>query len=139
MPFLFRRGENVNKDEEQYKMFVDSAEKNSEKRIKQNNIYLTFSLALVSFLSATNIEHIYFYIISIFGIILSLIWLLTIDNHAKRNQVKFSIINEFENKYELKWFSEEEKRIAVLPNLTFFEKTLPLLFIVIYIVLIVTK
>lgn len=40
-------------DIEQYKMFVESAEKNSEKRINQNNIYLTFSLALFSFISIT--------------------------------------------------------------------------------------
>ncbi len=126
-------------EEEQYRLFVDSAEKISDKRINQNNIYLTFSLALVSFLSVTNIAEIYFYIVNILGIIISFIWLFTIDNYAKRNQVKFNIINEYESQNNLKWFSEEEKRIAVLPNLTFFEKILPIIFGIIYIILMVTK
>ena len=90
-------------------------------------------------MSVTNIAEIYFYIVNILGIIISFIWLFTIDNYAKRNQVKFNIINEYESQNNLKWFSEEEKRIAVLPNLTFFEKILPIIFGIIYIILMVTK
>ena len=35
---------------EQYKIFVESAEKNSEKRVTQNNIYLTINLAFLSYI-----------------------------------------------------------------------------------------
>ena len=43
----------MNKEEikfEQYKIMIDSAEKNSDKRIKQNNIYLTINLAFLSYI-----------------------------------------------------------------------------------------
>ena len=33
---------------EQYKIFIESAEKNSDRRITQNNIYLTINLAFIS-------------------------------------------------------------------------------------------
>ena len=39
---------------EQYKIFIDSAEKNSDKRITQNNIYLTINLAFVSYICTQN-------------------------------------------------------------------------------------
>ena len=34
---------------EQYKILIESAEKNSDKRITQNNIYLTINLAFLSY------------------------------------------------------------------------------------------
>lgn len=122
----------VKNDIEQYKMFVESAERNSEKRINQNNIYLTFSLALFSFISITELEKLPFYILCILGIIISVIWFFTIDNYSKRNKVKFDIINEYEKQNGLNWFVEEQKRILVLTNLSFLEKLLPIAFIIIY-------
>ena len=119
-------------DKENYKIFVESAEKISEKRANLNNIYLTFSLALFSFISVSKLNQVYFYILNILGILMSIIWFITIDNYSKRNKVKYEIINEYENKNKLKWFSEEEKRISVLTNLTFLEKLLPIAFIIIY-------
>ena len=35
---------------EQYKILIESAEKNSDKRITQNNIYLTINLAFLSYI-----------------------------------------------------------------------------------------
>lgn len=119
-------------DNEQYRMFVESAEKNSERRINQNNIYLTFSLALFSFISITDLDIVPFYILCILGIIISIIWFFTIDNYSKRNKIKFDIINEYEKDNDLNWFIEEQKRITVLTNLSFLEKLLPIAFIVIY-------
>lgn len=120
---------------EQYKIFVESAEKNSEKRINQNNIYLTFSLALFSFISITKIDKLPFFILCILGTIISIIWFFTIDNYSKRNKVKFSIINEYEEKNDLNWFIEEQKRISILTNLSFLEKLLPIAFIIIYLIM----
>lgn len=122
-------------DIEQYKMFVESAEKNSEKRINQNNIYLTFSLALFSFISITELDKLPFYILCTLGIIISIIWLFTIDNYSKRNKVKFDIINEYEKENDLNWFVDEQKRISVLTNLSFLEELLPIAFIIIYLIM----
>lgn len=124
----------MKKNTEQYKIFVDSAEKNSEKRINQNNIHLTFSLALFSFISITKLNKLAFFILCILGTIISIIWYFTIDNYSKRNKVKFDIINEYEKENNLNWFSEEQKRISILTNLSFLEKLLPIAFIVIYLI-----
>lgn len=126
-------------ENEQYKFFIESAEKMSEKRINQNNIYLTFSLALLSFVSVSKLDKIFFYIICILGILISMVWFVTIDNYSKRNKVKYQIINEYENNNKLKWFNEENKRISILTNLTLLEKTLPITFIIIYLIIIYIK
>ncbi len=124
---------------EQYKSFIESAEKMSEKRINQNNIYLTFSLAMFSFVSVSKLDKISFYIICILGILISIVWFVTIDNYSKRNKIKYEIINEYENRNKLKWFNEESKRISVLTNLTLLEKILPISFIIIYLIIIYIK
>ncbi len=127
------------KDFDIYKIFVDSAEKMSDRRILQNNIYTTINLGLLSFLSIGDIDNKYFYIMCSIAIVLCLIWLITIDNYAKRNKVKYTIINEYEVENKINWFYEENKRISVLSNLTFLEKVLPCLLIGIYFVLIFIK
>jgi len=124
-------------DNEQYKMFVESAEKISEKRVNQNNIYLTFSLFIFSFISVSTLPQKTLYIFCALGIIIAITWFFTIDNYRKRNKVKYAIINEYEKENGLKWFAEEEKRISVLPDLTFLEKILPVIFIVIYIIILI--
>lgn len=125
----------MKEDFEQYTLFVESAEKNSERRINQNNIYLTFSLGLFSLISITNLDKIPFYILCILGVIIAVIWLFTIDNYSKRNKVKFDIINEYEKENNLNWFTEEQKRISILTNLSFLEKLLPIAFIIIYLII----
>ncbi|MBQ8891291.1 MAG: hypothetical protein IJ068_00290 [Bacilli bacterium] len=126
-------------DKENYKTFVKSAEKMSDKRGNFNNIYLTFSLGLFSFISVATIEKVPFYILNGLGILISVIWFLTIDNYSKRNKVKYAIINEYEKANNLKWFSEEEKRTSVLTNLTILEKLLPISFLIIYIIMMFIK
>ena len=126
-------------DKENYKTFVESAEKMSDKRGNLNNIYLTFMLALFSFISVAKLDNIPFYIMNGLGVLISIIWFFTIDNYSKRNKVKYEIINEYEKENNLKWFSEEAKRISVLTNLTILEKLLPIAFLIIYIVMMFIK
>ena len=45
---------------EQYKLFIESAEKNSDKRITQNNIYLTINIAFISWLTWVNELNVFF-------------------------------------------------------------------------------
>lgn len=126
-------------DKENYTTFVESAEKMSDKRGNFNNIYLTFSLGLFSFISVATIDKVPFYILNGLGVLISIIWFFTIDNYSKRNKVKYDIINEYEKENNLKWFSEEAKRISVLTNLTILEKLLPIAFLIIYIVMMFIK
>ena len=121
---------------EQYKLFIESAEKTSDKRIKQNNIYLTINLAFISYISTQNFDIKQTIIMIIIGILICAIWFCTINNYSKRNKIKFEIINESEYG---KLYKEEWKRISVLTSLTTYEKISSLIFIILYIGMFIIK
>lgn len=121
---------------EQYKLFIESAEKNSDKRITQNNIYLTINLAFTSYISTQVLDLKHNIIMTIIGILICIVWLCTINNYAKRNKVKFEIINESE--YGT-LYKEEWKRISILTSLTTYEKISSIIFIILYIALFIVK
>lgn len=129
----------MEKDTENYRMFVESAEKISDKRNNQNNYYMSIVGFILTFISTIKIETLNLYIFCAIGIIISILWLTTIDNYAKRNKVKYQIINEYEKENKLKWFSEEDKRTSVLTNLTTIEKIIPIVFIIIFIIVMISK
>lgn len=119
---------------EQYKIFVESAEKNSEKRVTQNNIYLTINLAFLSYILFQNPNLVETIITSFVGLIICLVWLLTIINFCKRNKVKFDIINEMEEEFG-NLYKEEWKRISILTPLSTYEKFLAIIFMMVYIII----
>lgn len=119
---------------EQYKIFVESAEKNSEKRVTQNNIYLTINLAFLSYILFQKPNLVETIITSFVGLIICLVWLLTIINFCKRNKVKFDIINEMEEEFG-NLYKEEWKRISILTPLSTYEKFLAIIFMMIYIII----
>ncbi len=121
---------------EQYKLFIESAEKNSDKRITQNNIYLTINIAFISYISTKVLDLKQNIIMTIIGILICIVWLCTINNYAKRNKVKFEIINESE--YGT-LYKEEWKRINILTSLTTYEKISSVIFIILYIALFIVK
>lgn len=119
---------------EQYKMFVESAEKTSDKRITQNNIYLTLNLAFLSVLTSQSLDEKLSLLTSIIGVVVSVIWFLTIINYSKRNKVKFDIINEYEEEFN-DLYKEEWKRMGILTPLSTYEKLIAIIFILVYIAL----
>ena len=121
---------------EQYKLFIESPEKNSDKRITQNNIYLTINIAFISYISTKVLDLKQNIIMTIIGILICIVWLCTINNYAKRNKVKFEIINESE--YGT-LYKEEWKRINILTSLTTYEKISSVIFIILYIALFIVK
>lgn len=121
---------------ENYKIFMESAEKNSDRRVTQNNIYLTINLAFISFLCTQNLDLKHNIVVLIVGLIICIIWFLTIINYSKRNKVKFDIINESEYG---KLYKEEWKRISILTPLTTYEKFSSIIFGLLYIALFIVK
>ncbi len=119
---------------EKYKIFIESAEKNSEKRISQNNIYLTINLAFLSYILTQSFELIICVIANLVGIFICILWFLTIGNYSKRNKAKFEIINAspYGSLYE-----EEYKRIALLTSLSCFEQLTAIIFGILYIALLI--
>lgn len=121
---------------EQYKIFIESTEKNSDRRINQNNIYLTINLAFISYICTQNLDFKHNLVVLIVGLIICAIWFFTIVNYSKRNKVKFDIINESEYG---KLYKEEWKRISILTTLTLYEKLSSGIFALLYIALFIIK
>jgi len=123
---------------DQYKMFVGSAENNSENRIKQSNFYLTINLAFLSFTIAQGLDLPRLIITALIGIVICVVWLLTISNYVKRNSVKFDIINEMEGDFNA-LFSEEWKRVKILTPLSRYEKIVAVIFIAAYVATVLVR
>ena len=128
---------------EQYKLYVQSAENVSARRVASSNYLLTLNAALVAlygFQSAGFGENFWALAVPLIGIAVSLLWRSIIRSHADLNRVKFKVIHEFEEhlpaamfKYE--WQLAEEGQGKVYRAVTGFELWIPVLFAALHVVL----
>ena len=128
---------------EQYKLYVQSAENVSARRVASSNYLLTLNAALVAlygFQSAGFGENFWALLVPVIGIPVSLLWLLIIKSHADLNRVKFVVIHEFEEhlpaamfKYE--WTLAEEGQGKAYRAVTTIERRIPVLFAALHVAL----
>lgn len=119
---------------EQYKLYVEMADKISERREKTNQFYLSLMslfIILISFIEKSII--IILFIVSFIGIL----WFLNIQAHKQLNSAKFEIIHKMEhhlpfNCYEEEWDLLKEKRYL---EITKIEQAVPIILIVISILM----
>lgn len=123
---------------EQWKTCVEMANSNTEKRTNSNNIFITINAALLAVVSLSlDYKNI---ILSVVGIAVCVVWLHSIESYKKLSSVKYHIVNEIERRLPLKPFTYEwctlnnEKKYLGLTNI---EKTLPWLFILLYVISII--
>lgn len=120
---------------EQWKVCVEMANANSEKRSNSNNIFITINTALVAVITfSLNYKNI---ILSLIGIVISVLWIRTLNSYAKLSKVKYDIINELESKLPTTPFTDEWYRLTKERNyigLTKTEKVLPCIYTLIYII-----
>ena len=130
---------------EQYKLYVQSAENVSARRLASSRYLLTLNTALVAlygFLLA-NAEHSCWTLaIPIIGVLVSVLWYLIIKSHADLNEVKFKVIHEMERHlpavmYAYEWQLADEGRGKAYRAVTKIEKWIPLLFAVLHMGLLV--
>ncbi|BAK56535.1 hypothetical protein SFBM_0763 [Candidatus Arthromitus sp. SFB-mouse-Japan] len=136
---------NIKKDEygdqfndhilEQWKTCAEMANCNSERRINSNNIYIAINAAIIALTSFSFSLDYKSIVMSIVGIIVSILWQSTIKSYKELNRVKYRIINEIEkmlpispHEYEWKLINEEDK----YKRFTYLETFLPWIFIFLY-------
>ncbi|QBE94985.1 hypothetical protein PMF13cell1_00484 [Blautia producta] len=104
-----------------------------------NNIFITLNLAIIAAVSITwNIKSLF---ILVAGIVVCAIWLLFIRNYKLLNTEKFNVINTIEKKLPVKPFNDEWEKLKnnkKYTDGTKLEKTLPIMFIILYGVAVVT-
>ena len=128
---------------EQYKLYVQSAENVSARRVASSRYLLTLNAALVALygLQSANFGQGYWtLLIPVVGIPVSFLWYLIIKSHADLNRIKFDIIHELEKHlpaamYKHEWHLAREGQGETYRRVTAIERWIPILFAVLHVVL----
>ena len=121
---------------EQYKLYVQSAENVSARRVASNRYMLTLSAAIVALygLLYANFDLEWTaLVIPVVGVAVSTVWCAIIKSYANMNRVKFKIIHELEEHlpasiYKREWRLAEEGRGETYQEVTKIERSVPYLF-----------
>ena len=128
---------------EQYKLYVQSAENVSVRRVASNRYLLTLNAALVALygLQSAGFGQSYWtLLLPIIGIPVSVLWYLIIKSHADLNRIKFEVIHELEQHlpaelYKYEWHLAQEGKGNTYRVVTTLERWIPILFAVLHVVL----
>ena len=128
---------------EQYKLYVQSAENVSARRVASSRYLLTLNAALVALYGVQSAgfgQSYWTLLVPVIGIPVSLLWYLVIKSHADLNRVKFDVIHEFEQHlpaamYKYEWQLAEEGQGKTYRAVTTIERWIPILFAVLHVVL----
>lgn len=121
---------------EQYKLYVQSAENVSGRRVASSRYLLTLNVALVAlygFQYAGFGQSYWALLIPLIGIAVSVLWYLIIKSHADLNRIKFGVIHEFEQHlpaamYEYEWELADNGEGKSYRAVTTIERWIPILF-----------
>ena len=128
---------------EQYKLYVQSAENVSARRLASSRYLLTLNAALVALygLQSTGFAQGWWtLLIPVLGIPVSLVWYLIVKSHADLNRIKFDVIHEFEEHlpvamYKYEWGLAEKGQGKAYQAVTKIERWIPFLFAALHVVL----
>lgn len=133
---------------EQYKLYVEMADKISERRQSANNYLLTVNSIIVSFFGflsgfgSTSGPQIWRYLVPLAGILVSITWATLIRSYRQLNSGKFEVIHRLESQlpvapYVTEWKILEKGRGKRYLPFTHIEQNIPWIFIILYILLII--
>ena len=128
---------------EQYKLFVDSSLKVSEKRISTGNYLLTVSSSLMTIFGIASTLRVggrWLSIIPVAGLLVSLTWYSLIRAYKNLNTAKFKVIHELEDYlpvalFRYEWHSCELGQGKAYRPITHLERWIPLIFAIVYVAL----
>lgn len=128
---------------EQYRLYVESAEKISERRVAANNYLLTvnaFLVTLYGLVAASRLNTFWSVLVPVAGLLVALTWHRIITSYRDLNTVKFEVIHELEQYmpaalYDYEWCRAEEGRGKAYHPLSHLERWVPLIFMVLYVLL----
>lgn len=129
---------------EQYKLYLDGIQKNSDRRTSANNYLLTVNTAIIAIYGFSDkITHSFVWaiIIPVSGILASFLWFRIIESYRNLNTVKFEVLHKLEanlpaNLFSHEWEIAEEGQTSKYRPFSHIEKNIPLIFILLYVVII---
>ena len=138
---------------EQYKLYVEMADRVSQRRDQSNRFYVTIVSALAAIVvvvarfsipvggASGALSDIGFLAIGLFGLALSGVWWLNIRSYRTLNSAKFEIINRIEKRLPFAGYSEEWEILRPLEGrkpylqLTRVEQFVPIIFMGLFVLL----
>jgi hypothetical protein len=136
---------------EQYKLYVDSAEKVSNKRMSSNSYFLAINTGLISLLGlvlsskTTLIDEKFIVITGILGVVVCIIWFLIILSYKQLNSGKFALIHKIEKELPIRLFFEEWEMLGKGEDvkkyfpISHVELLVPFVFLIFYVFLILSS
>jgi hypothetical protein len=128
---------------EQYKLYVESADRISQRRSSTNSFLLTVNASLVTLYGLTAPlkplgAAAWHLLVPIAGILVCIAWLSLVENYRNLNSVKFNVIHELEKQlpvslYAHEWQLLEHGKGSVYKPVTHIEQWIPVVFILLYI------
>jgi hypothetical protein len=123
---------------EQYRIYVEMADRISNRRAISNSFFLGINTVLISLIDYITKFHSPAYLLNISGIFLTILWFNIVRSYKNLNTAKYTIINNIEEKLPLRpYFSEWEmlekgKNKKKYWPLTHIEILIPIIFTLIY-------
>lgn len=135
---------------EQYKMYVEMADRISSRRVQIGSFYTSILSALLALLSITGNKELFqgpqsfvLLTVSILGLCLCLAWIANINSYKQLNSLKFRVIHEMEAYlpfacYDREWqILKEDKNRRKYIRLTAIEQYIPIIIAVPYFFLLI--
>ncbi len=135
---------------EQYKLYVESAEKVSDRRNNVNTFYLTLATSItgvIGYVKTNDLENDEYLVLglSISAILICIYWVNLLENYRKLNSGKFTVIHEIESLLPLKLFDFEWERLGrgndkkLYKKMSNVEKGIPFIFGALFIFVIIVE
>lgn len=134
---------------EQYKLYVEMADKISERRQTANTFFLTINTAIVALLGAVlpgideRLGTAWYAVVGVAGLVLCFSWFRLLSSYRDLNNAKFKVVHEIERKLPIRPYDAEWTRVGsgkdpkVYLPFTHIETKVPWVFAGLYIALIV--
>lgn len=129
---------------EQYKIYVEMADRISQRRISTNTFYITVtSLILTTYGVLKSLSFAANVCILIAGMLLSFSWYKVINSYKQLNSVKWHLVHEIEEQlpicpYKYEWIKagegKDKKKYSPISHL---EKNLPIIFGMIFLIILI--
>lgn len=100
---------------EQYKLFVEMADRISARRQSANSFFLSVNTAIIALVGYVNLgsqpDSSYFWLVSLAGMALCFMWYRLIKSYKDLNSAKFAVIHEMEAELPVSPYDSEWEKV----------------------------
>ncbi len=129
---------------EQYKLYVEMADRISQRRVTTNTFFIsinTFLITITTFFRDNS--YLILCLVSLIGFILALVWYDLVNSYKRLNTGKYRVIHELEELLPVAPYKEEWNKLGCGKNkklyypVSYLEATLPAMVSILYVILLI--